>query len=382
MDNCAAFGQAENTKTAGVSAMRWPIVLISFFAIAGCWEEEDDSAGTVVRGLKVHEIVDVERAQTRRFPGVLEPANLTVLSFEIGGRLGDFDLSVGERVSAGDVLAALDPETLDLQVQTAEAAVAQAEVSSRNAAETLARQEQLLERGTVTRVNVDDARTQAESAAAALVQAQKSLETARENRGKSELKAPFDGIVNSVEARSFSTVAVGTPIATVYSTDRFEVAFSVGFDAASDLVVGKNATVRLADSPDVVLDAVVSEIGARADAVSSFPIVLELRESHPILKAGMAVEAAIDFPLPASEGYLLPLSALIKDGQSADPSRAGVFVYDEAGSTVQRREVAIGGIRENMIVVTDGLAPGDLVASAGVSFLKEGQEVKLLGDGN
>ena len=135
MDNCAAFGQAGNTKTAGVSAMRWPIVLISFFAIAGCWEEEDDSTGTVVRGLKVHEIVDVERAQTRRFPGVLEPANLTVLSFEIGGRLGEFSLSVGQRVSANDVLAALDPETLDLQVQTAEAAVTQAEASARNAAE-------------------------------------------------------------------------------------------------------------------------------------------------------------------------------------------------------------------------------------------------------
>ena len=41
--------------------------------------------------------------------------------------------------------------------------------------------------------------------------------------------------------------------------------------------------------------------------------------------------------------------------------------------------IAVGGIRENMVVVVDGLAPGDLVASAGVSFLKEGQEVRLLG---
>lgn len=362
--------------------MRWLFVLIIVSAIAGCREEEEDNASAVVRGLKVHEIVDIERTQTRRFPGVLEPANLTVLSFEIAGRIGEFDLSVGERVSAGDVLAALDPETLDLQVQTAEAAVTQAEASAKNAAETLARQERLLERGTVTKVNVDDARTQAESAAAVLLQAQKSLETARENLDKAELKAPFDGIVNSVEASSYATVAAGTPIATVYSTDRFEVSFSVGFDAASELVVGKPATVRLADSPDVLLYAAVSEIGARADAVSSFPIVLELRQSHPILKAGMAVEAAIDFPLPTSEGYLLPLSALIKDGQSGDPTRAGVFVYDQNGSTVQRREVSVGGIRENMIVVTDGLAPGDLVASAGVSFLKEGQEVKLLGDGS
>jgi RND family efflux transporter MFP subunit len=366
--------------------MRWFIALIAFAAMAGCREEETD-AKPVVRGLKVHEIAEIERAQTRRFPGVLEPADLTVLSFEIGGRLGELDLAVGQRVATGEVLAALDPETLSLQVQAADAAVSQADASAKNAAETLARQEQLLERGTVTKVNVDDARTQAEAAAAALLQAQKSLESAKENLEKADLQAPFDGIVNSVEASSHATVAAGTPIATVYSMDTFEVAFSVSFDAASEIVVGTPATVRLADRPDVGLHAVVSEIGARADAVASFPIVLELKETHPILKAGMAVEAAIDFPLPAREGYLLPLSALIKDGQSGDPggegepARAGVFIYEAGSSTVRRQEVSVAGIRENMIVVTEGLEPGDLVASAGVSFLKEAQEVKLLGDG-
>jgi len=102
---------------------------------------------------------------------------------------------------------------------------------------------------------------------------------------------------------------------------------------------------------------------------------------------------------------------LIKDGQitaTADAqssSLASVYVYDTARKTVQRRGIAVGGIRENMVVVVDGLArktvqrrgiavggirenmvvvvdglaPGDLVASAGVSFLKEGQEVRLLG---
>ncbi len=360
--------------------------LVALSMLTGCPEEED-SADPVIRGLKVHEIGEIEQSQTRRFPAVIEPANLTVLSFEIGGKLGALDLDVGQRISAGETVARLDPETLSLQVETAEAAVAQAEASARIATDTLARQEQLLERGTVTQVTVDDARAQADAAAASLTQAQKSLETAEENLGKAELVAPFEGIVNSVEATSYATVAAGTPIATVYSTDAFEVSFSVNFDAASELVVGTPAVVRLADRPDIALDAVVSEIGARADAVSSFPIVLQLKDTDPLMKAGMAVEAAIEFPLPTSVGYPVPLSALIKDGQSGSPgdastpARAGVFVFETESSTVRRQEVTVGGIRENMIVVVDGLEPGDLVASAGVSFLKEGQEVRLLDDG-
>ena len=362
----------------------WVFAILAVTLLVSC-REEVAAPEPVIRGLKVHEVAEVERSQTRRFPGVLEPSDLTVLSFEIGGRLAEFDLDVGQKLTKGDVVSRLDPETLRLQVETAEAAVTQARASAKSAADTLARQKELLDRGSTTRVTVDDAQAQADSAAAVLVQAQKSLESALENRDKAVLRAPFGGIVNSVDATSFATVGAGAPIATIYSPDEFEVSFSVSFDAVSELVVGKEATIRLADRPDITLAATVSEIGSRADAVSSFPIVLRLKDSHPLLKAGMAVEAAIEFPLPEREGYPIPIAALIKDGLSGSPgdaqtpAQAGVYVFDPGTSTVKRQVVSVRGIRENMVVVVDGLVPGDLVASAGVSFLKEGQEVKLLG---
>ena len=358
-------------------------ILTASTLLAGCREEED-AAEPVVRGLKVHEVSETETVRTRRFPGVLEPADLIVLSFETGGMLGELDLAAGQRLARDEAVARLDTASLQLQVEAAEAAVAQADATARNAADTLDRQARLLSRGTTTQVAVDGARAQAEAAAASLTQARKSLEAAETDLGKAVLRAPFDAIVNSVAATSWSTVSPGAPVASIYSPDRFEVSFSASFDAVSGLVVGTPARVRLADRPDIVLDAVVSEIGARADAVSSFPVVLQLTKLDPVLKAGMAVEAAIDYPLPAQEGHPVPLSALITDGQagrvgdSDATAVAAVFVFDPQSSTVRRRPVRIGGIRENMIVVTDGLAPGDLVASAGVSFLREGQEVRLL----
>lgn len=372
--------------------VNWGFAVRTFFylsialtILAGC-KEDDTAAEAKVRGLKTFEIRETKSTQTRRFPGVLEPSDLTVLSFEVGGILATLDLDVGQRLTKGESVARLDPTSLQLQVESAQAAVDQADTSARNASDTLERLEELFSRGATTRVAVDDARTQSEAAAASLVQAQKSLETAQENLHKADLLAPFDGIVNSVEATSFSTITPGTPIASLYSAEGFEVSFSVSFDAVNELLVGTPARVRLADRPDIELAAVVSEIGARADAVSSFPIILQLKQSDPVLKAGMAVEAAIDFPLPAAIGYPVPLSALIKDGLSGSPGEAGqnskaaVFVYDNQTSTVKRREIVVGGIRENMVVVVDGLMLGDLIASAGVSFLKEGQEVRLLDD--
>ena len=264
---------------------------------------------------------------------MLEPSELTTLSFEVGGKLMEVTLTVGQSVKAGDVIAKIDPRSLELQVENLQAGLEQAEASARNAVDTLERQKTLLDRGAVTQVAVDDAETTALTTAAAVEQARKSLNSAQEDLDKAVLVAPFDGIINSVEVESFANVTAGAAVASIYSRVAFEVTFSVNFDTANQLVVGKPATIRLADRPDIELDAVVSELGSRADTVSSFPVVLRVTEGHPLLKAGLAVETTIEFPLPATEGFLIPLSATINDGQIDDggrdkPGRLAVYVYD------------------------------------------------------
>lgn len=351
--------------------------------LAAC-NSNDYAAEERIRGLKTFEIAETERSTERRFPGVLEPSDLNTLSFETAGTLLGFDLDVGQQVKQGEVLAQLDPTSLELQVESSRAGVEQAAAVAQNTANVVARQEELIKSGTTTRANLENAQTEALSAAASLAQAERALQTAEENLTKTELIAPFDGIINSVDASSFQTVSGGTPIATLYDPSAFTVTFSVNFDTADRLVVGTPARIRLADRPDITLAAVVSELGARADAVSSFPVVVTLQEVDPLLKAGMAVEVAIEFSLPAEEGFLVPLSVIIRDGDApSNPNRdgvskVGIYAFDPETSTVKRRDVVIGGIRENDLIVLEGLSPGDRIASAGVSFLRDGQTVKLL----
>lgn len=362
---------------------RLTVIVICCLGLVGC-DRAEVSTPEAIRGLKTFVIADTERVSVRRFPGVLEPSNLNTLSFEVGGSLLDFDLAVGQQIAAGDIVARLDPTSLDLQVRSAEAGVMQAETVARNAAATLARQEALATSGTTSLATVANARTEAESAAASLVQAQQSLATAEENLGNATLVAPFDGIVNSVDVSPFQTISSGTPVLSLYDPSAFTVSFSVSFDVADRLVVGTPANVRLADRPEITLDALVSELGARADAVSSFPVVVSLQETDPLMKAGMAVETSIAFPLPAQQGYSVPLSVIIRDGNAdsapeGEPvTTVGIYVYDPATSTVARRQVSVGGIRDNRIILLDGVAPGERIASAGVQFLRDGQQVKLL----
>ncbi|MEM1362773.1 MAG: efflux RND transporter periplasmic adaptor subunit [Pseudomonadota bacterium] len=361
------------------------LVTAVLVVMAGCLpEKEQEISPAPIRGLVTVLVSAADDSITRRYPGVLEPSELNTLSFEVAGRLGRLNLSVGQQVTQGDLLAQLDSRQFDVTIENRKASIEEVQARLVQLQDDLARSEQLLTRGVVTRVQRDEDATALREAQAQLVQAEKDLASAEEDLADTSLYAPFDGIISSVNVDSFATVGSGTVIATLYEQSAYEVSFSVNFETVAQLGVGKEATIRLADDPTIALTAEVSEIGKRADTVSSFPVVVRLTEDHPLIRAGMAVEVEFEIEIPAEEGFLIPVSAAIPEGQipelasitSVTPLE--VYVFEPDTSTVTRRAVSMGGIRDNRFLIVDGLTEGERVASAGVTFLREGMEVKLL----
>ena len=74
-------------------------------------------------------------------------------------------------------------------------------------------------------------------------------------------------------------------------------------------------------------------------------------------------------------GYLIPLQAILP-GEKA--GQGYVFVYDAVASTVKKVPVRCRGNEKNLMVIEEGLAEGDIIATAGVSFLVDGMKVRLL----
>ena len=361
-------------------------VVVATLLLAGCGDATTETEATQkpVRGLITTVVKSAEETTRRRYPGVLEATDISALSFEVAGKLEEFPLQVGQRVKKGEVLAQLDSATFEAEVESQEASVAEAKALLKQARDNLKRKRALLKGRATTRVSVEDAETDVRTNTARLTKAERGLQTARKDLTKTKLYAPFDGIVNSVDASSFQTIAVGSKITSVYDATSYEVSFSVSFDIVSRLVVGTPAIVRLADDPSIELAGVVSELGERADSVSSFPVVVKLKDTHPLVRAGMAVEVRLEFKLPTATGYLIPISAAIADKpipqrtRPTDPTPLDVYVFDAKTSSVKRRTVTMAGIRENQFLVVKGLQPGERVAIAGVSFLREGMPVKLL----
>ena len=360
-------------------------LLAALIFVSACSPDAGKNTGkSPPRGLKTVLVADSVRSVLRRFPSILEPSELSTVAFKMSGRISEINLQVGQIMKKGELLAELDSKAAEIQIESAQAAVEQARVSAENSAANLERQEKLLTRGVVTQVVVDNVKTDATSTAQALVKAERALDSAKDTAADTKLVAPYDSVIRSVDAQAFATVSAGTPIATLYRSDGFEVSFTVNYDTINRLAVGKLATLRLADAPDRKLQGVVTELGASADTVASFPVVVSVKDAPGDIKSGMAVEVNLEFDLPAEAGFTIPISAAVVEGtlsgvrNPSQPARIKLFVYDPESKSVKKREVLIGGIRENSVLVISGLEAGERVASAGVSFLTDGQLVTLL----
>ena len=363
----------------------WPLVIL--IALMGCIEEDADDTGSspVIRSVQTMIAERQPVSVTRAFPTVLEPPQMTSLAFELGGRLATVDLQVGQRVTEGQVLLTLDAATLDLQLRQAEAALSEATSALDGAREDADRQAALFERDVVAQAALDRANRAVEQAEARVEQARRQVDLIADSRAETELIAPFDAVVNTVEVQSFDTLQPGRVAVTIYPEIALQARILVSYDVVTQLLLGQLVTLRPADQRDRPLAAVVTEIADRAPAVSAFPVIITLQEVLPALRSGMAAEVLIDMaagngtggmPVPVSALATHLTEALDPTGPNREHRMGRLFVY-QPDSTLSLRDVVLAGLDEARMIVVEGLAPGERVVTAGVPFLQPGQEVRL-----
>lgn len=130
--------------------LRWRLLICAGLVVLGlqaCSDKKQEGSEDPVRGLRAYKVSAKAESRVRRFPSVLQPADVSSLSFEIAGQLKAIALTVGQKVQLGDVLAEIDPRSLQTQVEQAGAGVQQAQAQADNAEADFQRKDELLKKG-------------------------------------------------------------------------------------------------------------------------------------------------------------------------------------------------------------------------------------------
>ena len=300
-----------------------------------------------------------------RAVGVLAPRNELRLSFKVGGVIETMAVEAGDRVKAGQTLAVLKRTEVD-------AVVAQASEGVEKARRDLERARQLRADEVATQEQVEDLTT-------AYNVARSSLQAAQFNAQFARIEAPADGVVLQRLARASELVQGGQPVLVLGATEEgWIVRVGLADRDAVRVNLGDAATVSFDAFPGQEFAGRVTRIGSSADPYTgTFEVEIDVVQGGARFARGLVAKVAIELQGAANPAAqtVVPVTALVE----ANGPAGTVYVLDPAADVARRREVTVGTIVGDRVIVLSGLVPGEQVITDGAAWLTDGHAVRVVG---
>ena len=331
----------------------------------------------IIRPVRYAKVYSTGGTRTRTFSGVAKAGIESDLSFKVPGTVQQVAVKVGDSVRKSTVIAALDREDYEIQVQQARASLRQGTAQRQKAAADYERIRALYENNNASKSDLDAARAAFESTRASVEAAEKQLELAELQLSYTRLLAPSDGSIASVDIDANENVQPGQRVVMLTAGSDIEVEVAIPEILISQIEKGSSVAVTFDAVPGTTYPAVVREVGVASTAfATTFPVTVRLAQRASNIRSGMAAEVSFRFEsADRRERILVPSVAVAED-------RQGRFLYvvqPVSGDTaiVHRVGVQIGELTDAGLEVFTGLTDGDLVVTAGVSRIQDGQKVRL-----
>ncbi|MEO1495428.1 MAG: efflux RND transporter periplasmic adaptor subunit, partial [Pseudomonadota bacterium] len=274
--------------------------LIALTGLAACDEELETQREEVVRAIKHMTLGERAGQQERRIAGVVAASLSTNIAFETSGQIVEILRDPGDAVTAGDLIARLDPEPFQLRVTEAENNLRQAQASLDDAQKKFEQQRRLRQQGFATQTAFDSAEATLRTAEGAVGVSETQVEIAKRDLAKTDLRAPFDGVIGQKLVDVFEEVTGGTPIYSVQTASDDKVEASLPETLINVVSLGAQVEVAFPPLGNASVTGRLDEISPQSGDANSYPIKVLLENTPPGLRAGMSAELIFRFASAAT----------------------------------------------------------------------------------
>lgn len=335
----------------------------SFLLIAACRKNDKTTAPQTPAGNSQYAITSVEgyvvrtEALTENITagGTILPAEETELHPEASGRVVAINLPEGKMVRKGELLLKIFDDDLKTQLQKLETQLKQANITEQRLAELL---------------KVKGVSQQEYDLAALQVQTLKSeIDLARINLAKTELRAPYDGVLGLRRISPGAYVTPGTVVTNIRAVNALKLDFYVPERYGADLKTGQAVSFRVEGEQE----AYHAVIQATEQSISA--------ENRNLLVRAMVKNGGKNLLPGAFAAVSLNLGsnpkAIMIPNQAVIPQARDKKVIVSKNGKAQFVTVKTGVRQAEMIEITEGLQAGDTIATTGILFLKPNAAVKF-----
>jgi RND family efflux transporter MFP subunit len=337
-------------------------------AVAGCKPEIVQTQPRPIRSIMA---IAKPVQDGRQAIGEVKPRYESDLSFRVAGKLLARLVDVGAAVRQGETLATLDTQDYQNRLRSAEADVSSAEAALVEAQGSEDRLARLLKNGFTPRASYDVALRNLRAAEARLAAAKANLDLTRDQLDYTELKAEFDGVITAVGAEAGQNVTPGQLVVRLARPGDKDAVFAIAESAIGDRAEHGAVLVWPLHNPDLLIEGIVREVSPVADPITrTYTMKVTLKDPSPQVRFGMSIGGrwkGSSLPVIA-----LPLSSLFdKNGTPA------VWVVDQATGRIALKPVTVARYEADTVIIANGVATVDIVATAGINMLRENQQVRL-----
>ena len=349
------------------------ITVLSLFILTllpGCSRKQGDVSPAKV---EVQRVALAEAAKTMTLTGEIRAQVESDLGFRTDGRITERLVDIGDHVSAGQILAKLDPHEQQAAVDAAASDVRAAETKLRNETSNLERQKFLLSRKANPPSEYDRAEESFRTAQSSLDAAKAQLGTARDALAQTELRAGNAGTITARNAEIGQVVSAGQRVFVLAHDGPRDAVFNVNESVFGNQPVDRNIPIqiKLVSDPGIQTTGKVREITPTlSGAGGTLAVKVGLEKSPPTMTLGAAILG--EGPPSSQKTITLPAFSL-----ASVAGRPGAWVVDPATSAVSARPITIARYETDRVIVSAGLRPGDLVVTSNTQKMSPNQTVAI-----
>lgn len=308
-------------------------------------------------------------------PGHLDAWIATPIHARVGGYLKQWNVDIGQKVKAGEVLALIDTPELDQQFEQAKAELVRAQASVRLADITAKRWKNLLESHSVSRQEADEKDSEAETARANVLAARADVDRLAALESFKRIVAPFDGTVTARHTDIGDLITAnddgGSPLFSIADTSRMRLYTQVPQGYASSIVPGMKVKLLVLGHGGETVDAkLIGTSQAINRASGTLLAQFEVENPHQDLLPGDFAEVELATHAP---GHTVTVPATTLLFRAAGPQIA-VLGND---NRVVLRDVHIAMDLGDKLEIDEGLQPDDRIVDHPTDSLAQGDLVRL-----
>jgi len=367
------FFRLLSRKAVLATAVMGAIVLVALGAFA--WKGPTVAAAPdqATRPARVAEIQFRTHMRSLMLAGTVVPRIETTLGFRVAGKVISRDVDVGAVVQAGQLIARIDPVDYRLAVDNARAALASTEADYLRAKADLDRYQALRGSAAFMTQTLDTRQSLSSTSLAKVEQAKSQLASAENNLAYTELRADAAGVITAVTAEVGQVLAQGQGMVKLARSDELEILVGVPEHRLKTVRDASRVTFELWSDTGHRYAARLRELSPSADPMTrTYPARFTVVEAPDFIGIGMTASLVLARPDPEKLAEV-PLTSIFQQGK--EPA---VWVIDPACGAVALRPVVVSRWRDDTALIASGVQDGEIVATAGVHKLEQGQKVKPL----